>query len=58
MLDNLIASNQPQDCDEAANFAALSANLSNETWNELSEDDPFGEDYVLVGIERTVSKMD
>jgi hypothetical protein len=53
-----MSSVQPEVVENHEGFAALSANLSHATWNDdNSEEEPFGDEYVLVGIERTVSKL-
>lgn len=59
LLEELMASVQPEPSEDNEGFVALSAaNLSYETWNDdHSDDEPPGDDYVLVGIERTVSKL-
>ena len=53
-----MASVQPESIDGHEGLVALSAEISHATWNDdHSDDEPFGDEYVLVGIERTVSKL-
>lgn len=53
-----MASNQSElEENDPEGIVSLSPNLSNATWNDdHSDDEPIGDEFVLVGIERTVSK--